>query len=390
MTSPVSRPRLPARARLPLAVCGLLGVGAFAASLATEPARAWSAYLASAFFTLTIALGAAVFLAMNYVANAGWHTIVKRVPEALTTYLPVGALTIFGALGGAHTLYHWTHADAVAHDPVLLGKSAYLNLPFFAIRMGVFLGLWTLFAYLLRRNSRLQDADGDLVHTRRNKRVSAAFLIVFALTFSFASFDWLMSTEPHWFSTIYGFYNIAGVLVAGVAATTILCIALRRRGRLPGFNEHHLHDLSKLLFGFSTFWAYLWLSQYLLIWYANIPEETSHVAARIGGGWGFLFWMNPFLGFAIPFVGLLPRAWKRLETHVLWVAGSVLLGRWLDVYLMVGPSVMPQHGGIGWSEIGVLLGFAALFGAWVTRNLLAVPLVARRDPYLGEALRLHS
>jgi hypothetical protein len=377
-------------ARFGLAGVGALGAAALAYGLATEPARAWGAYLTSAFFFLSIALGAVVFLAIQYVSNAGWSAVLKRVPEGLAAYLPVGALAMLVVLAGAHDLYHWSHEEAVAHDPLLQAKAPWLNLPFFGGRMAFVLALWCLFAWRLRHNSVRQDADGDARHTRRNKAISAGFLLVFAYTFSVAAFDWLMSLEPHWYSTIFAFYNIAGVLVAGVAGITVTTILLRRRGLLPGVNEHHLHDLGKLLFAFATFWAYLWLSQFLLIWYANIPEETVHIARRLEGGWAFLFWLNVILGFVLPFFALLARKAKRVETHLLWVCGSIFAGRWLDLYLVVAPANAPMHGGIGLVEVGIALGLGALFVAAVLRGLRSAPLVASGDPYLEEALHLHT
>ena len=375
--------------RTALALLGAAGVAALAYGLAAEPVRTWSAYLPTAFLFLSIALGAVVFLAIQHVANAGWSAVLKRVPEGLSSYLPVGALALLAVLAGAPTLYPWAHAEA-AHDPLLQAKAPWLNLPFFAGRMAFILSIWMLFAWRLRRRSRLQDADGSLAHTRRSRALSAGFLLVFAYTFSIAAFDWLMSVEPHWYSTIFAFYHLAGVLVAGVAGITVVTILLRRRGLLPAVTHHHLHDLGKLLFAFATFWAYLWLCQFLLIWYANLPEETVHFSRRLAGGWPFLFWLNVALGFVLPFFALLARKAKRVETHLLWVCLSLLGGRWLDLYLAVAPAGMPEHEGVGLIEAGVVLGFTGLFAAVVARGLRAAPLLARNDPYFEEALHLQQ
>jgi hypothetical protein len=366
-----------------------LGAAAFAAGLALTPGRAWSAYLTSAFYFLTVALGGLAWLALFHVAKAGWSVVVKRVAEGLTAYLPVGAASMILVLLGLRSLYHWA-GHHTAHDPALHAKAAYLNAPSFAIRMIVALSIWLVFAALLRRSSIAQDGDGSAAHTRRSVALSAGFLLVFAWTFSMASFDWIMSLEPHWASTVFAFYNIAGVLVAGLAATAIVAIALRRAGSLPEVNESHLHDLGKLMFGLSTFWAYLWLSQYLLIWYANIPEETAYYLARTERGWGFLFYLNLILNWGIPFLALLPRPAKRSETSLLRVAGLLLLGRWLDVYLMVTPSAQPEHAGVGAIDALVFLGFASIFLLVVTRALRSRPVVARGDPYLVESLHHHQ
>jgi hypothetical protein len=179
---------------------------------------------------------------------------------------------------------------------------------------------------------------------------------------------------------------MSGLLVAGVAATTVATILLRRQGLLPGVHEGHLVDLGRWLFAFSTFWAYIWLSQYLLIWYANIPEEITYVKTRLEGGWAFLFWLNVILGWVLPFFALLSRKAKRIETHLLWVCGSLLLGRWVDIHVMVAPANLPEHPGVGLEEVGVFLGFAALFVVVVMRSLRRASLVPAWDPYIVEAL----
>lgn len=369
-----------------LVLAGALGALAFGAGLYYSPARAFSSLLVAAYLFLSLALGGLVFLALMNVSNAGWSAALKRVPEALASYLPFGALAMLLVLPGLGTLYHWSHTT---EDALLLAKQPYLNLPFFAVRMVAFLGVWIVFAYVLRRRSLLQDQDRDPAHTRRSVAISAAFLAVFGITFSLASVDWLMSLEPHWFSTIFGLYHLGGVMVGGVCAITVAAVLLKRAGHLP-IGAAHLHDLGKLLFGFSTLWAYLWLSQFLLIWYANLPEETTHFLARTEGGWGFLFYLNLVLGWVVPFLMLLPKSAKRSETNLLWASGFLLAGRWLDIYLMAGPAVAPEHEGIGLVELGVTLGVGALFVWAVRRALAAAPLVPKGDPYLGESLHHHG
>ncbi len=369
------------------ALCAL-GAGVMGFGLARAPARAWSAYLVGAFYFLTAALGAVVLLALLYLSKAGWGVLVKRVAEGVAGYLPIGAMTMLGVLLGAGSLYPW--AGHEAHDPALHHKIGYLSVGSFGLRMIAVLGIWLGFAWLLRRGSLAQDRDASTRHTTRGVAISALFLLLFAASFSMAAFDWIMSLEPHWVSTVFAFYNMAGLLVAGLAVTTLAAILLRRAGVLPEVRADHLHDLAKLMLGMSTFWAYLWLSQYLLIWYANIPEETAYYVARTGHGWGFLFWTNLVLGWAIPFLALLPRPAKRSEAHLLRVCVVLLLGRWLDVYLMVAPSSSPEHAGIGILEVGTFAGFAALFVLVVVRALRAAPLVAQGDPYLVESLHHHQ
>ncbi len=381
------------------------GAVALAIGAAVSPVRAWSAYLTSAFYMITIALGSMALLAMLNVSSAGWSAILRRPMEALMGYLPVGSASMLGLWAGARVLYPWAsgqgHAAETAHTaPSAHGqeamftvhfKHAYLTLPGYAVRMLVALGLWLVFWSALERRSRAQDTSDDPAReTRSSVGISAGFLLVLAYSFSMASFDWVMSLDPHWASTIFALYNMAGMLVAALSALTLLVLALRRSGALPELGEAHLHDLGKLIFGMATFWAYLWLSQYLLIWYANIPEETSYYLARTRDGWGFLFWANVVVNWAVPFLALLPQRQKRSAAQLTRVSVLLLLGRWLDIYLMVTPSGQPVHTGIGVIEVVIFIGFAALFVLVVERNLRAAPLLPRKDPYLVESLHHHG
>ncbi|MEK6608674.1 MAG: hypothetical protein AABZ30_13525 [Myxococcota bacterium] len=382
------RSLLSAAGRRRLGLVAALALVIWAVGTAFAPGVGWASYLTAMFYFLSLALGGAVFLALHSVANAGWHVAIKRPAEAMAAYVPVGAVGMLLVLVGVRDLYHWADPHA-AHDPLLQAKHAFLNVPAFAARMAIVLAIWSLLVWRLRRNSVLQDADGSLAHTRANVALSAIFLLVFAWTFSLASVDWLMSLEPHWFSTIFGFYNLSGVLLGGVATLAVLVILLRNMDLLPEAAPGHLHDLGKLTFGFSTFWAYLWISQYLLVWYSNIPEETAYFVARAHGGWSLLFWLNLALNWIVPFFLLMPRAGKRHEVNLLWACGFTLAGRWLDVYLMVAPSAQPSHIGIGLTDVAATVGVGALFLLAVDRALGGAPLVARRDPYLVESLHHH-
>ncbi|MBL8171249.1 MAG: NarK/NasA family nitrate transporter [Acidobacteria bacterium] len=372
-------------------LAGLLlisAVGALA-GLLFNPQRFWPSLLLHSFFFLSLALGALVFVAIQFLANAGWSVALRRVPEAMMGYLPVGAIMLLLVFFGRHTLYEWTHPEAVQGSHALQAKAAYLNTPFFFARMAVFLLLWTVFMRLLRSESRAQDADGALEHTRRSRKYSAIFIVLFAITFSLASFDWLMSLEPEFYSTIFAFYCFAGLFVSGIAAITLLVLLLRARGLLPHVNEEHLHNLGKLVLSFATFWAYIWLSQYLLIYYTNFPEETGYYLRRTGTpGWQALFILNLLLNWLIPFVMLLPRMAKR---GVGWLAAAcviVLAGHWLDLYTMVMPALKLSPM-INWIDVAMFCGFGALFLIVFRRNLERSALMPTRDPYLEESLSLH-
>jgi hypothetical protein len=377
---------MPVGVRNVLLVLIAAGVAVFVATLGNAPTAAWLSLLVGVFYFLTIALGAIAFLALTYITKAGWSSVVKRVPEAMSTFLPAGAGLTLVLLAGVHELYHWSHHDAVAADPLLSAKAAYLNTPFFAGRMVVVLGLWLLFGWLFRRNSLRQDVDSATIHTRRNVALAAGYLFLFAFSFSVASIDWLMSLEPHWFSTIFGIYNLTGLLLGGFASISVVTILLRRAGYLPNVNENHLHDLGKLTFAMSVFWAYIWISQYMLIWYSNLPEETTYYLRRTEGGWAFLFYFNIIINWVVPFVMLLPRPGKRSESHLFGVSLVVLGGRFLDIYLMVAPSGSTKHTGIGVVDVTTFLAVGALFVLIVYRALSRRSLIPRGDPYLIEGV----
>ena len=366
----------------------MLGIGVigFAAGLYTNDARLWPSFLLNAFFFLTLALGAAVFVSINHVANAGWSTAIRRVPEAMISYLPLGSLAMLILFFGRDTLYEGLRTIFGYGGKPMVFKNAWLSTPFFFSRMAAFLGIWVLLTWLIKRESRRQDVDGDPAHTSKGRKYAAIFLAVFALTFTLASFDWLMSIEPLFYSTIYAFYVISGLLLSGLASITVLVILLRRRGFLPEVNENHLHNLGKLVFGFSTFWAYIWLCQYILIYYANLPEETIYYLRRMQTpGWKVLFFANIFLNWLIPFVMLLSRGAKRSDGWLLTACGVVLVGHWIDLYQLIFPAF--EHPAmIGLVEVAIVIGFASLFLQSFANGLRKSALVPQNDPYLAESL----
>jgi MFS transporter, NNP family, nitrate/nitrite transporter len=366
----------------------MLGIGVlgFAWGLQFDSARTWVSFLQNAFFFLTLALGAFVFLSINRVANAGWDVAIRRVPEAMMSYLPIGSLAMLALFLGRDYVYEGLRTFFAYNDKPMVFKNAWLSTPFFFLRMAVFLGIWTLLAYLIKRESRLQDKDGDLTHTRKIKRFAAIFLVVFGLTFTLASFDWLMSIEPLFYSTIYAFYVIAGLLLSGFASITVFVILARRRGLLPEVNERHLLNLGKLVFGFSTFWAYIWLCQYLLIYYANLPEETIYYLRRMQTpGWKALFFANILLNWLIPFALLLPRSVKQKDGWLLAACATVLLGHWVDLYLAIFPAF--EHAvTIALVDVAIVIGFASIFIQVFANGLRQSALVPRNDPYLEESL----
>jgi hypothetical protein len=288
-------------------------------------------------------------------------------------------------------LYEWSHAEIMAANPVLAKKTAWLNAPFFVVRAALFLSLWMIFCTAVVRISRRQDTSGGIEANRRSTVLSAGFIAVFAVTFSLATFDWLMSLQPEWFSTVFAGYNFAGSFLSSLAVISITAIVLRRQGALRGIvSDHHLHDLGKLILGFSTFWIYLWFSQYMLIWYGNLPEEVTYFVWRNQGAWAVLAVANLLVNWVIPFLVLLPKPAKHDESRLLRVCFLLLIGRWLDLYLMIQPVFQKEAPLLGIWEIAPFVGAAALFMIFLRRSLAAANLVPRGDPYLDESLAHHQ
>jgi hypothetical protein len=372
-----------------LRATALLGGVVFLVGLFVAPRRAWSGYLMGFVFLVGLGLSGGLFLSVLTLAGARWATALRRIPEAMTTVLPAAAFAGIALLGGVHSLYEWSHAGVVAEDPLLQGKVGYLNVPFFAARLVLFFALWIWLTRAMVKPSRLQDADGRPEHGRRRWMAAALFLPVFAVTFSFASIDWLESLEPHWFSTIYALGTLSGLGSSGLAICIILAVLLRR-GPLRGVvNDHHLDDLGKIGIGFALFWGYIWYCQYMLIWYTNMPEETPYYVLRSQGGWRVVSAVSVLLNWAVPFFALMPKAVRRSEALLVRVAWVMLAGQAVHLFMLVGPGIAGERPVVGLWEIGPVIGALGLF-FWLTlRGLARAPLVPHRDPDLEASLSHH-
>jgi len=364
-----------------------IGALTFGAGLVFAPERVWPNLLLVSYFALGLSLAGLVFVALQYIAGAGWSTALRRIPEAMATLLPAGGVGLALVFLLRPSLYSWTGAEAATLHGF---KQRWLTLPFFLARSLIYLLIWTALAYAIVRTSRRQDEDGDHVHTRRNITLSAVFLVLFGATFWLASYDWIMSLEPHWASTLFGIYNFAGLFVGGLATMIVFAVWLERLGPLRGvLSRDHMHDLGILLFAFSTFWAYIWFCQYMLIWYADIPEETVYYIRRLHGAWQPLFIANLFLNWIAPFFLLMPRQVKRSVAVMLRVSLFVLVGRWLDLYLLIMPPFAGAVPVFGIWEIGMMFGAVGAFSLLMFRALGQAPMIPVRDPYLAESLHIH-
>jgi len=373
-----------------LAVFTLIGVGVFILGLTTEPSRAWAAFVQNHFYFLSLGLGGLFFAAIQWLTGAMWSAPIRRVSEAFTAYLPVALVMFVVLYFGIHHLYLWSHPEHVKGDIILEGKAGYLSTGFFMIRNLIAFGLWIFFARKMVGNSIAQDATGDYAFTVRNRRLAPVFLMFFALTFTMMSFDVLMSLDPHWFSTMFGVYCFAGLFYSNLASTCLLTIYLRSRGKLEGIvNDNHMHDLGKFMFAFTVFWAYIGFSQFMLIWYANLPEETGYFMRRFHEGWIHVSLFLLVGKFMIPFFFLLPRDSKRSAKILVPVGIFMLVAQWVDVLWLVQPEFFATGPKFGLTEIGVTLGFIGIFGLMVTRFLAKHNVVAIGDPRLVESVYHH-
>ena len=345
-----------------------------------------------------IALIGTFFLAVQYVAYAGWSVLIKRVPEALSYYLPVGAvIMLLTYIFGSHDIFHWTHdylydVNSPEYDPIIAGKAGYLNTPFFLIRMALYFGLWIFFSMWLRRNSLNEDLNGGTSYYHQSIRTSAMFLVIFGITSSTSAWDWVLSIDTHWFSTMFGWYVFASWWVSGLAAITLTVIILKQNGYLTMVNANHLHDLGKFVFAFSIFWTYIWFSQFLLYWYANIPEEAIYFLERLGGNGGhykWIFFVNLIINFVFPFLVLMTRDAKRQMIMLKLVTIAILVGHWLDFYLMMMPGTLGENAGIGFMEIGSALTFLGIFLFVFTKGLTKASLVPVNHPFVEESIHHH-
>lgn len=354
--------------------------------------KPWAALYVAAFFFFMISLGVLAFYALQYASQAGWSPVLFRVMESITAYLLPGGIIVFVILllSGLHFnhLFTWMDPEVVANDELIQNKSGYLNLPFFLSRAAFYLIGWNVFRYLLRRNSLRMDEATDNRWFKQNFKLSAGFLVFFLITESMMSWDWIMSFDPHWFSTLFGWYVFASLIVSAITVIALVTIYLKSRGYLENVNDSHIHDLAKYMFGFSIFWTYLWFSQFMLIWYANIPEEVTYFVTRIED-YNLPFFGMVVMNFVFPILILMNSDFKRTNLFVIMGGIIILLGHYLDIFVMVMPATVGESWFIGISEISALLLFAGLFIFVVFSALTKAPLLPKGNPFIKESKHFH-
>ena len=381
----------------PVGVLGLVATGVLASFGGVEPERYFLSYLLNYVFFLSITLGALFFVILQHLTRAGWSVIVRRFAEVISMNAGLMAVLFLPLLFGLPHLFEWMNPEHVARDHLLQAKAPYLNAPFFYVRLAIYFVAWIGMAWWYFRQSTLQDETGDPALTSRMQKWSAPAMYVYAFTITFCSFDLLMSLDPHWFSTIFGVYYFTGSALAFFSLLPIISWLLQRSGRLKGLiSTEHFHDFGKLMFGFTVFWTYIAFSQYMLYWYANIPEETVWFLRRQTGQWTGLSWFMLIGHFIIPFLALISRVPKRRK-GMLAVAGIwMLLVHWTDMYYLVMPhyavglaertgvaelaGVIPFH----LLDLTCFLAIGGFFVGAVAKRMKSCSLVPEKDPRLAE------
>ncbi|MGY8924891.1 MAG: quinol:cytochrome C oxidoreductase [Flavobacteriales bacterium] len=353
--------------------------------------RPYAALYIAAFFFFMISLGVLAFYAIQYAAQAGWSPVLFRVMEAITYYVLPGGLIVLGiAFWADDHIFIWMDPEVVAHDALIQAKSGWLDKTWFTIRGLIFITGWSLYRYFSRKFSLAQDLAevNDNSNFKKNFRISAGFLVFYIYTESMMSWDWIMSVDPHWFSTLFGWYVFASMFVSGITVIALITIYLKSKGLMEFVNDSHLHDLAKFMFAISVFWTYLWFSQFMLIWYANIPEEVTYFVTRIED-YNLPFFGMIILNFIFPFLVLMNSDYKRVPWFIVMAGVVILFGHYIDVFNMIMPATVGDRWFIGVPEISAILLFLGLFMFIVFYALSKAPLLAKGNPFIKESEHFH-
>jgi hypothetical protein len=369
----------------------IIGACTFLFGIVSDPKRTWANYLIVNYYFLSLATGGAFFLAIQNISQSGWSAAFRRVPEAMMAYIPFAAVFFLLIWFGLNDLYQWSHKVVVPLDPLLQHKSPFLNIPFFFTRMIIYFALWIILTRILRRISIKEDQSdpanqkGILLLFNKSELYSKIFIFFFAITFSLSAFDWIMSIDVHWYSTIFALKNLVASFLHGVSILTLIIFILYKRGYFPFLNEYHLHDLARYLFMLSIVWGYFWFAQFMIIWYGNIPEETVYYFVRWKEGWKVLFFLEIILNWAIPFLILLPVKTSRNMTVITVVILFLIIGQYLDLFVQIIPGTTGLLR-LGWIEGGLFLGYAGLFSLIVAISLSKAKIIPSNHPYLDESI----
>lgn len=360
--------------------------------------RFWAVLLQNSLFWLLLVNVSTFFIVICTLAMGGWQVAFRRVTEAIGSLVPImGIITIVIMIciifGGRADIYPWLDKQMLAHDKILSGKAGFLNPYVYILFSIVVIALWAFLGKKLAKLSAESDEMGTMdfdtskAWLKKNMSVSAYYIVLYLLSVgSVAPWLWLMSIDPHWFSTMYSWYTFASTFVAGIALITIFVIYFKNRGQLEFVTQEHLQDLGKFMFAFSIFWTYLWFAQFMLIWYANIPEETIYFKIRLQGPYEGLFYLNLVLNFVAPILIFMKKATKRNYTIVTFMCIVIIFGHWIDFYQMVMPGTVKYQPHLSWFEFGIPLGFIGLIMWGVSKFASRVPMTAINNPFLKESI----
>ena len=367
-------------------IAGILGLALSAAGYFVDSKQFFHSYLVAYVFWASIGLGGLFFTLLNHLVGAEWGIVLRRISETIMVTLPIMFVFFIPVIFGFHDLYHWSHPEAVDADPILKAKAGYLNPTFFIIRTIVYFTIWFIFGRMLYNMSIKQDG-GDQSNNEKMRRISAPGMILFAFTCTYAAFDWIMSLQPHWFSTIFGVWYFAAGLLASLAFINLFAQVLRRNGVLgEQITVEHYHDLGKLKFAFTIFWAYIAFSQFFLIWYANIPEETIFYLHRWEGSWQYVSLLLIYGHLMLPFLWLIPRFTKRSLPAMAFIGIWLLLMHWVDLYWNVFPNLHEHGFKLSWMDATTMIGIGGIFLWFMWLRLSANSLIPVKDPKLDKSL----
>ena len=369
------------------AIVGILALAALAAGGFANPEQFFRSWLWSYVFYVGLAAGSMAWLMVQYLSGGAWGVMIRRPAEAAARTLPLLIVLFLPVVFGMGHLYRWTNAAAVAADEVLRHKQPYLNVPFFLTRAAIYLGGWTLIGFLLNLWSRQEDREGGEAAHRKMARLSAPGLIFWGFTVTFMAIDWVLSLDPHWFSTIFGMLFMAGQGLSSMAFLIALLVLLSHRRPLSAvITARHMHDLGKFLLATVMVWAYFSFSQFLIIWAGNLPQEIPWYLERLNGGWQYIGLGLVVCHFALPFALLLSRDLKRNFKLLASVAVFILLMRFVDLYWLVAPDFLKGHFGVSWMDFAAPVAIGGIWLAWFLIQLGRRPLLPVNEPHLEEAL----
>jgi hypothetical protein len=367
-----------------------------------DSTRFWAVLLQNSVFWLMIVNSSMFFIGVTTLAMGGWQVAMRRVPEAISSVVPVlGIITFFILMvivwGGRSDIYEWVDKGTVAKDKILLGKSGFLNPTFFTIWSAVTIFLWWILGKKMRSLSLKSDNAGHMDYETGKKWINkniiwaSAFIVFFGLSVgSTIPWLWLMSIDAHWYSTMYSWYTFASTFVSGLSLIALFVVFLKNNKQLPYVTDEHIHDVGKFMFAFSIFWAYLWFSQYMLIWYANIPEETTYFKIRVQGPYRFFFFLNLIINFICPLLILMKKSSKRNWTLLTIMAVLIIFGHWIDFWQRVMPGTLHEHVTLMPFEFGIAALFIGIIMWRVGAFLSSHPLTPKNHPFLKESMIHHT